>query len=186
VVAESDSANHAGNSVWADQHFVYLNLNESFFGVAFEARSRQDADGEPVNAAQVHAARILTEMLRARYGIASSNCVAHAQVSVNPANRRAGYHTDWAANLPFAALGLTDNYSHPLPSMTLFGFEPDAELAGAGGAPLAAGIAASEDKIRDDASAHGLPPERYRAALQKRYKDSIQALRGKSALQENN
>jgi len=177
VVAESDSANHAGNSVWADQHFVYLNLNESFFGVAFEARSRQDADGEPVNAAQVHAAWILTEMLRARYGIASSNCVAHAQVSVNPANRRAGYHTDWAANLPFTALGLTDNYSHPLPSVTLFGFEPDAGLADAGGAPLAAGIQASEDKIRDDAAAHGLPAERYRAALQKRYKDSIQALR---------
>ena len=39
-----------------------------------------------MNSAQVYAGRVLTEMLRARYGIPVSNCVAHAQVSVNPAN----------------------------------------------------------------------------------------------------
>src|SRR5271155_2653442 len=92
VVREGDYANHAGHSVWADQTWVYLNLNQSFFGVAFEATSRP-GDGPAVNAAQVHAGRILVEMLRARYQIAAANCVAHAQVSVNPMNRRAGFHT---------------------------------------------------------------------------------------------
>ena len=186
VVAESDSANHAGNSVWADQHWVYLNLNESFFGVAFEAQTKQNGSAQPVNAAQIHAGRILTEMLRARYRIAASNCVAHAQVSINPANRRAGYHTDWAANLPFADLGLSDNYRHPLPSMTLFGFEPDAELAGAGGPGLEEGIEAAESNIREQAAARKMPVDRYRASLQKRYRNTIQALRGKGVHQENN
>ena len=36
VVAESDAANHAGYSVWADEKWSYLNLNESFLGVSFE------------------------------------------------------------------------------------------------------------------------------------------------------
>jgi hypothetical protein len=71
IVNEPDYANHAGNSIWADEHWIYVNLNQSFFGVAFEARS-QSKDGEvPIDAAQVHAARTLTEMLRARYRIAA-------------------------------------------------------------------------------------------------------------------
>lgn len=68
VVKESDYANHSGNSVWADESLVYVNLNQSFFGVAFEAQSRREVEGLPVNPAQVHAGRILTEMLRSRYG----------------------------------------------------------------------------------------------------------------------
>ena len=32
VVAESDTANHAGYSVWADDEWFYVNLNESFLG----------------------------------------------------------------------------------------------------------------------------------------------------------
>ena len=186
IVRESDSAYHAGNSVWADSRWVYVYLNESFFGIAFEAQSKQDGESRPANAAQIHAARILTEMLRARYQIPASNCVAHAQVSVNPSNRRAGYHTDWAANLPFADLGLTDNYARPLASMTLFGFEADAGLAELGGAALARGIDAGENQIQADAAAHGLPTDRYRASLQKRYRDTIQMLRGKNVYQENN
>src|SRR5579862_3540372 len=125
VVREGDYANHAGNSVWADDLWVYINLNQSFFGVAFEARSSSGENAMTVNAAQVHAGRILTEMLRARYGILAANCVAHAQVSVNPDNLRAGYHVDWAANLPFRDLGLADNYQRALPSVVLFGFEAD-------------------------------------------------------------
>jgi len=90
VVRESDYANHAGNSVWADQYWIYIKLNQSFLGVAFQARSKPDGLKPPVNAAQVYAGRVLTEMLRARYGIPVSNCVAHAQVSVNPANYGVG------------------------------------------------------------------------------------------------
>jgi len=178
VVRESDYANHAGNSVWADESWIYLNLNQSFFGVAFEAQSNSGESSVPVNAAQVHAGRILTDMLRARYGIRAGNCVAHAQVSVNPGNLRAGYHVDWAANLPFRELGLADNYQRPLPSVTLFGFQPDAALLDRGGASFTRGIESAEAQVREDASAHGLPVEIYRKSLQKRYRDAMRALRG--------
>lgn len=169
VVREGDYANHAGHSVWADQSWIYINLNQSFIGVAFEATSRP-GDGPPVNPAQVHAGRILVEMLRARYKIPAVNCVTHAQVSINPTNRRAGYHTDWAANLPFHDLGLSDNYLRPLPSVALFGFTADG--LGTGDA-LGPALEAAEDLIRRDAAAHGMPPQRYREILQRRYKDAI-------------
>src|SRR5574341_2120807 len=58
VVRETDAANHAGWSVWADEHWVYLNLNDSFLAVAFEASSGAPA---PVNPAQVRAGRALVE-----------------------------------------------------------------------------------------------------------------------------
>lgn len=170
VVRESDYANHAGHSIWADQNWVYLNLNQSFFGVAFEAKTNA---AQPVNAAQVHAARILIEMLRARYKIAPENCVTHAQVSVNPSNHRAGYHTDWAASLPFRELGLTDNYQRPLPSVYLFGFKADSLLAEVDGAGLGPALEKSEDMVQQQAAARRLPLERYRSILQRSYKDAI-------------
>jgi len=176
IVRESDYANHAGHSVWADQNWIYLNLNQSFFGVAFEAKSRPEDHGLPVNAAQVHAARILIEMLRARYKIAAANCVAHAQVSVNPSNHCAGYHTDWAANLPFHDLGLSDNYQRPLPSVLLFGFTSDALLAGAEGDALRPALTVAEDLLRHEAAARGMPLARYREILQTKYKDAMASL----------
>ena len=46
IVAESDTANHAGSSVWADAKWVYLNLNSSFLGVSFEGETA-DSEGKP-------------------------------------------------------------------------------------------------------------------------------------------
>jgi N-acetylmuramoyl-L-alanine amidase len=202
VVRESDYANHAGNSVWADRRWIYINLNQSFFGVAFEASSTSTGMEAAANSAQIYAGRILTQMLRARYGIPASNCVAHAQVSINPANREVGYHMDWAANLPFAQLGLTDNYKLALPSVELFGFETNVtrversasskiEAKIEGKTPemtqgMAQGLKAADAQVRRDAVAQNLPVERYRAKLQKRYRDAIRALRGKDAYQEYN
>jgi hypothetical protein len=76
IVRESDSAYHAGNSIWADQNWIYINLNQSFFGVAFEARSEPNGLAGALNAAQIYSGRILTDMLRARYGIAARGHVA--------------------------------------------------------------------------------------------------------------
>ncbi len=185
VVRESDYANHAGNSVWADRRWVYVNLNESFFGVAFEATSKVGANAggseAPVNPAQIHAGRILTEMLRARYRIDPANCVAHAQVSISPVNRAVGYHRDWAANLPFFDLGLADNYRLPPASVSVFGFEADDELAKAGVLSMAEGLNAAEAEIERAAAAQKISAESYRAMLQKRYRDAIRALRGNGA-----
>jgi hypothetical protein len=175
VVGESDYANHAGNSVWADDQRIYLNLNQSFFGVAFEAK-KSSGDDIPVNAAQVHAARILVEMLRARYSIAAGNCVAHGQVSVNPGNGRAGFHTDWVSNLPFADLGLSNNYKRPLASVALFGFEPDESLLESGSA-LGESIEEAERTFQQAAAARDLTPARYRAVLQADYRKAIERQR---------
>ena len=49
IVQEAGYANHAGNSIWADDDWIYLNLNQSFFGVAFEAQSSPDGRELPVN-----------------------------------------------------------------------------------------------------------------------------------------
>ena len=102
IVQESDSANHAGRSVWADETLKYINLNHSFLGVSFETQTRSGAAASTLNPAQIYAGRMLTEMLRSKYRIAPRNCVTHAQVSVNAAQMLVGYHTDWAANFPFS------------------------------------------------------------------------------------
>ncbi len=169
VVRESDSANHAGNSIWADSQWIYLNLNSSFLGVAFEARTDARPEDAAMNEAQAHSGRLLTEILRSKYGIRESNCVTHAQVSVNPENMRIGYHTDWAARFPFSTLGLPDNYAEPLPSLYLFGFGYDSTfIASTGGRPWA-GVIAAEQLTRDAAVLEGLSLPEYQRLLQKRY-----------------
>ena len=107
-----------------DGNNIFVNLNSSFLGIAFETQT-QLGDMPSANPAQIHAARILTEMLRAKYHIPQSNCVTHAQVSVNPDNMLVGYHTDWAGNFPFHEIGLSDNYAMPPPSIYAFGFNYD-------------------------------------------------------------
>jgi hypothetical protein len=173
VVAESDAANHAGFSIWADAEGIYVNLNDSFIGVSFEG---QTESSDEVTPAQTVAAKLLTEMLRSRYGIAAENCVTHAQVSVNPLNMRIGNHVDWASNFPFAAVGLPDNYSIPLASLYAFGFEFDSvflRVTGGGWKGLDLGVA----QLERQAAAEQTPVPRYRAILQRRYKDIAAALK---------
>jgi N-acetylmuramoyl-L-alanine amidase-like protein len=181
VVQESDVAFHSGNSVWADAEGVYVNLNESFLGVAFEAQT--DAVSE-VTPAQISAARVLTEMLRARYGIAPEDCVTHAQVSVNPLNMRIGAHTDWAGNFPFASLGLPDNYAIPLPSVYVFGFDYDSTFLESAGGEWK-GLQLAVNQVERQSAAAGLSPSRYQAILRHRYKDIAAELKERSELREN-
>jgi hypothetical protein len=166
VVAETGIAKHAGNSVWSDRQGVYLNLNASFLSVAFE--SQTDA-ALPLSAAQIHAGKGLTDMLRYKYRIAASNCVTHAQVSVNPSNMRIGYHTDWASGFPFAELGLPDNYAQMLPSMFMFGFDYDETFTAAAKKPWA-GLIATERLLLEQAVAGGMSPLLYRQRLRARYR----------------
>ena len=58
IVVESDAAFHAGHSVWADSKWLYLDLNDGFLGVAFEARMQ--ADQAVITEAQLRAATALT------------------------------------------------------------------------------------------------------------------------------
>src|SRR5713226_7590936 len=154
IVNESDAANHAGHSVWADSRWLYFNLNASFLGVAFEAQTRPDQP--TMNQAQVHAARVLTEMLRSKYNLAAENCVTHAQVSINPSNMRIGWHTDLGANFPFRDVGLPDNYEQPSPVIALFGFEYDATYLERASPALWKGLALADERIREAAALQGM------------------------------
>jgi hypothetical protein len=171
VVEESQAAYHAGFSVWADSAGVYLNLNDSFLGVAFEG---QTGAIDEVTPAQITSAKMLTDMLRSRYQIAAGNCVTHAQVSVNPENMRIAAHTDWAGRFPFAELGLPNNYDVPVPSVYVFGFGYDPAFLKAAGMSWK-GLDLAEEQIRTDAGAAGARTNstRYRASLQRRYRTIV-------------
>jgi N-acetylmuramoyl-L-alanine amidase len=183
IVNESDMANHAGNSVWADSSWLYVNLNASFLGVAFEAHT--EPGQPPVNPAQIHTARVLTEMLRSKYNLPAENCITHAQVSVNPSNMRIGWHTDWGKNFPFEDIGLPDNYQQPSPALSVFGFAYDAAYMLSTSPALWKGLALAEERTREAASAQGMEVAAYRRLLQKRYRNQLEAVRRPDATEEN-
>lgn len=178
VVRESDAAEHAGYSVWSDENWLYLNLNESFLGVAVETRTQLGQSNGEVTAAQIRAIAMLTEMLRARFHIAAADCVTHAQVSVNPSRMLAGYHMDWASSFPFEAVGLPGNYSRPLPSIALFGFECDASYARSAGSMLWRGAELGALELANGATAAKMTVPAYRKARQRRYREFLAATRG--------
>jgi hypothetical protein len=185
VVPEGDIADHAGYSVWSDDEWIYVNLNESFLGVSLEART-SPAQGEPeISPAQVRAAAMLIEMLRGRYRIAAGNCVTHGQVSVNPSNMLVGHHTDWASAFPFGQLGLPDNYSRPLPAVMLFGFASDPDFRQRAGERVHQGVELAQAELRMRAGALGLTPEHYRAALQKQFRKRLEQMHHEHAAPSN-
>lgn len=183
IVSESDSANHAGHSIWADERWAYLDLNSSFIGVAFEGQS--GAGEAPITPAQIRTARALAEMLRSRYRLAAENCVTHAQVSINPSNWRIGWHTDWAGRFPFRDAGLPDNYAIPNPSLCRFGFEYDPEYETLSGAEMRQSLAAADEQIRREAAARGLAVRQYRSLLQQDYRKAQASLRTRSAQEKD-
>lgn len=176
IVREPDLANHAGYSVWADADWAYVNLNRSFLGVSVETNTVSGDAKAIITPAQVDALRVLTEMLRSRYRIAAGNCVTHAQVSVNPRNMLAGYHFDWGANFPYAAVGLPDNYAQPLASLWLFGFQYDPSLVNVTGQPFWRGLTLGEEMLRQNATASGQAAPVFRDALARRYKRILEQL----------
>jgi hypothetical protein len=186
VVAESDYANHAGASVWADDEWIYLNLNQSFLGVSFEAQTAGQSAPYTANRAQIQAARVLVEMLRSRYQIPAQNCATHAQVSVNPSSKAIGYHTDWGRSFPFREIGLPDGYRCPLPSVTTFGFGYDSVFLNAIGGRVWPGLLQSEEQVLRDAAANGLTPAAYRTRLRKRYREMSALVRTENAIEEKN
>ncbi len=181
VVTETDAANHSGNSIWADEQSLYINLNQSFLGVSIEARTEPGQVQAEMSPAQLRAAAMLTEMLRSRYHIAAENCVTHAQVSVNPSNMQIGYHIDWASSFPFVQIGLPDNYQHPLPALWAAGFEYNPEFQHWAGDRIRAGIQFAEDRLAARASQAGVPLHLFRKRLQKVYRAELEQVRRANA-----
>lgn len=175
VVEEGYVAWHAGRSVWADSSGLYVDVNDSFLGIAFEAQT-YDESQTTATPAQIHSAKALTEMLRSKYKIPSYNCATHAQVSVSSQFHKIGSHTDWAGNFPFTSIGLPDNYALPLPSVWAFGFDYDPVFVRATGNRMWQGLIYAEQLVREQASLAGMTAPQYKQRLQQRYNELIHAL----------
>lgn len=167
IVRDEFAASHAGNSVWSDGQSVYVNLSASFLGICFEGRGAA-MGAEGINEAQIYAARVLTAVLRSKFGIDDANCVTHGLVSVNPSNRLMGYHTDWVSEFPFEALGLSDKYQSELVAISRLGFGYDqAYIAAAGG--KWPGLEKAEIALRDEAAKNGTSVEKERQLLSRAF-----------------
>lgn len=171
VVKDDFAADHAGNSVWADGEYTYLDLSGSTIGVCFEAEWRPDTKlaADEINEAQIYAGRVLTAMLRSKYDIADSMCVTHALVSVSPSSRLVGFHMDWARAFPFAAIGLSDKYAVENPSISEFGFDHDGQFDRAIG-EMWPGIPLAEQRLAEASNASGRRDADLRRELQVRYR----------------
>ncbi len=184
VVRETDAAEHAGYSVWSDEDRLYVNLNESFLGIAVETRTEPEQTDAAVTAAQVRALAMLTEMLRSRYQIPAGNCVTHAQVSVSPTRMLAGYHMDWASSFPFEAIGLPNNYARPVAPIAIFGFKYDEAYAAAAGSRLLEGAALAAREFAGRAAASGISEAAYSKEQQRNYREHLAATRGATVSHE--
>jgi hypothetical protein len=170
IVEETDAAYHAGFSVWGDDRGLYVNLNDSFIGVAFEGTSGKPDD---VTGAQLSAAKALTELLVSRYNIRPEDCVTHAQVSVNPSNMVLANHKDWARAFPFGAMNLPDNYRLPVWAVEAFGFTHDEDLLAASGGKDWPGLISADKRLVETAATQGATEIRYRGMLRHRYQEIL-------------
>ena len=170
VVRDEQTANHAGNSLWADQKYVYIGLNESFIGVAFES-SQANSLEETLTEAQVLSGRQLTAILRSKYKIADANCTTHGLVSVNPDNGVIAFHHDWVKNFPFEGMGLSDKYKVPAPHMTDFGFTWDEEILEKLNKTLWPGAISADEEFKRRAEKQHIAVETLRLRLRERYRD---------------
>jgi hypothetical protein len=153
LVEEETKANHAGNSVWAQGRDIYVALNQSFLGVAFETRW-EGGRALPITQAQFAAGRSLTDYLRQKWQIAPEMCVSHGLASVNPKKRLIGHHLDWARGFPFEAFGLPDQYNRLAPSVAVFGFGYDEDFIKVLGEPWT-GVRDAERILTEEARRQG-------------------------------
>jgi len=171
IVPETQTAFHAGFSMWGHGHERYIDLNDGFIGVAFETRPEAvdpDADKElTVTAAQVATARLLTQVIRKLYNIPTQNCITHEMVAVNPSDMLIGRHTDWAGRFPFEQVGLPDNYELPLHSIADWGFSYGRDLVRTLGGEVWPGISEGERMFGIEARSRGMTEDQFRQARRK-------------------
>lgn len=172
IVRDEQSADHAGHSIWGDREHVYVGLNESFLGVCFETTTKAGAE-EQLTEAQLIAGRLLTAILRSRYQIDDTNCVAHGLVSVNPSNMLIGYHHDWVRNFPFEAMGLSDKYKVAPASISEFGFTYDGELVSRLGGVMWPGVKEAEEEFQRRAVRAGVKLADLRHQMRDLYREQM-------------
>lgn len=171
IVPDEATADHAGNSIWANADRTYVDLSGGFLGVCFEAEWSPELQIAPdqLNEAQIIAGRQLTALLRGKHQISDANCVTHAIVSVSPASRLIGFHMDWANAFPFETLGLTDKYAVETPSIAEFGFGHDGAFDNTVG-EMWPGVIKADARVAEAAAARGVSEAELRREMQKRYR----------------
>ena len=171
IVRDDQAANHAGHSIWNDDKYTYVSLNESFLGVAFETK------GESLTEAQVVAGRQLTAVLRTKYSIKDVNCTTHGLVSFSPSNMVIGYHNDWAHNFPFEAMGLADKYPVPPTHVAQYGCRWEDEIVLKMGGKLWAGVTPAEAEFTQRAQSFQIKPDDLRRVMKERYSEQLDMTR---------
>ncbi len=181
IVPEEEYAHHAGHSVWAESDELYVNLNHSFLGVAFETQrglgASADRLDQPLTKAQLARAQLLTALLRQTFAIVEGNVVTHEMVSLNPANGLIGYHTDWRGRFPFSELGLPDNYRLAVPSIAEWGFRYDRRFVDQIGGQVWAGLRLAEKRFGREAGLRQISLERLRKRRVARLREWMERLR---------
>jgi hypothetical protein len=184
VVRDDHAANHAGNSIWADEKYAYVGLNESFIGICFEATVKAGTLEETITEAQVIAGKQLTDILRAKYKFTDANCTTHGLVSVNPDTGLIAFHHDWTKNFPFDAMGLSDKYQSLTPNVKDYGFTWDQEVLEKLGGNVWPGAEAADAELKQRAELARIGVDALRLKLQDRYKEQYarqKALQGQAA-----
>jgi hypothetical protein len=169
IVKDDQAAIHAGDSLWADDKNTYVLLNESFIGVCFESKFEGASSlNEILTPSQIRAGRMLTDVLRTRYGIDDANCTTHGLVAVDPEKMLIARHHDWVRFFPFERMGLSDKYKIQPPTMTDYGFTYDADVMAKLG-NLWEGAATAEETFKRRAEQAGVSPDVLRSKMRDHY-----------------
>ena len=169
IVRDEHAAYHAGHSIWGDERYSYVGLNESFIGICFESTSTAGSLDETLTEAQIVSGRALTNVLRGRYNIEDVNCTTHGLVSINPEKMLVAFHYDWVRNFPFEAMGLSDKYKVAPANMLDYGFTYDEETLGKLKNVLWPGAVMAEEEFRRRIERSRMNGDLLRRRLRDRY-----------------
>ncbi|MBO0860205.1 MAG: N-acetylmuramoyl-L-alanine amidase [Chloracidobacterium sp.] len=170
IVRDDQTANHAGESLWADGQNTYVLLNESFLGVCFESKFEgAESLDEILTPSQIRAGRLLTDVLRTKYNIDDANCTTHGLVAVDPEKMLIARHHDWVRFFPFESMGLSDKYKIQPPTMTDYGFTYDEDVMAKLGNKLWEGATTAGEEFNRLAKKAGVSADDLRRKFHDRY-----------------
>ena len=170
IVRDDQAAIHAGESLWADEKNAYVLLNESFLGVCFESKFEGASSLDQIfTNPQILSGRLLTDVLRAKYGIDDANCTTHGLVAVDPDKMLIARHHDWVRFFPFEMMGLSNKYKVQPPNMIDYGFTYDEDVLAKLDHKLWEGAVTAGEEFNRRATKERLSPDDLRTKLRSLY-----------------